>query len=306
MKWNKYIIELKTPEYIDAVHGFLLNHDIDSVEIESNTYMKLNTTEKDWDYYDETENEERNRVIFYLPKNDYGKPDIADALNRWATDLRIDIKIKQEEMEEKQWTEEWKKHFHAVKITDRIVVKPEWESYEKQSSNEIVIELDPGMAFGTGSHETTSLCIELLEEYVDKNTKVLDIGCGSGILSIAAAMLDANQVTGIDIDTTAIEIARENVEKNQLSDKILIKYGDLNKNIKIKADIAVANITAEMIMLLSENIAKNLQGEKLFIISGILTEKETALLDVLRNNKFDILKVIRRGEWSAAATQFRG
>lgn len=306
MKWNKHIIELTVPEHIDAVQGFLLNHNIDSVEIESNTYMKLNTKEEDWDYYDEAGNSQKNRVVFYLPKNDYGKHYIFDDLIQWAADFNIDIKIKQEEMEEKQWSEEWKKYFRPIKITDNIVVKPEWESYEKKSSNEIVIELDPGMAFGTGSHETTSLCIELLEEYVNEKTKVLDIGCGSGILSIAAAMLNASQVTGIDIDKTALQVAKENVEKNQLSEKVLIKYGDLNKNIELQADIAVANITAEMIMLLSENISKNLQGSKIFILSGILIEKEAKLLDVLRKNKFKILKVKRRGEWSAAAAQFRG
>ncbi len=307
MEWRKFIVEVPEPWQVDMMYGILYRSGIDGIEIESTEFLTLNRNERSWDYYDEQQSSCGNKIIFYLQKNDYGKPKkVISSLKKVAFENGFSIDIKTEEVFEKEWTEGWKKYFKPVRITDRIIIKPEWEEYVSKKSNEIIIEIDPGMAFGTGTHETTSLCIELLEAYVDEKAEVLDIGCGSGILSIAAAKLGAKSVTGIDIDETAVEVAKENVEKNGLTDKIRIRHGDLVKNIEKEADIVVANITAEMIISLSKNIHNILKGRKIFIISGILIEKEGLVMDALNLNGFNVLVRMRKEDWMAAALQFSG
>ncbi len=305
MEWKKYIIEVPEAEQVDIVYGALYEMGIHSIEIESLEFLALNEDEKDWDYCDEEVNS-GNRIIFYLPMDYYGEPELMKSLKHYAFENGFKIQIKQEQVYEKQWTESWKKYFKPTKITDRIVIKPEWEIYNKENEEEIIIEIDPGMAFGTGTHETTAMCMELLESYIDEKTEVLDVGCGSGVLSIAAAKLGAQSVVGIDIDQTAVDISKENVEKNKLSDKIHIMQGDLTKNMDEKADIVVANIMAEIIVSLSKDIHNTLKGRKIFIVSGILIEKEDIVISALKSNGFNILKIIRKGDWIAAAAQYLG
>lgn len=305
MEWIKYIIEVPTYEYIDVLYGVLMDFGIDGIEIESEDCLKLNEDEKDWDYCDTTL-EDGNRIIYYLPKNNYGKHDkICDELKKCSLVNGFTFELKEESVFENDWSEAWKAYFKPVKITDRIVIKPDWEVYTPTSEDEIIIEIDPGMAFGTGTHETTSMCIELLERYIQGNIDVLDIGCGSGILSIAAAKLGARNVTGIDIDRKALIVSIENIEKNRLSDKIQIIYGDLTKNIDIKADVVVANIMADIIIMLSAYVESNLKGDKIFIVSGILREKEKSVLEALTSNRFQVLQVLQKGEWSAIAARLK-
>ncbi|NLK72188.1 MAG: 50S ribosomal protein L11 methyltransferase [Clostridiales bacterium] len=303
MEWIKYIVEVPGYEHIDVLYAVLLDFGLDSIEIESQEFMQLKQDEKAWDYCDTIE-QEGNRIIFYLQKNDYGKQsEVKALLLECALKNNFTISIKEEIILEKDWSEVWKAYFKPIKITNRIVIKPEWENYEPSSDKEIIIEIDPGMAFGTGTHETTSMCIELLEKYLKDDMDVLDVGCGSGILSIAAAKLGAKNVTGVDIDLDAVSVSKENAEKNGLSDKIHIIHGDLTKDIDIKADIAVANILADIVIFLSDCIEKNLKGEKIFIASGIIREKERSVIDALVDHNFKILQVLQKGEWSAIAAQ---
>jgi len=159
------------------------------------------------------------------------------------------------------WKDEWKKYFHTVKITDNIIIKPSWDSYET-AGNEKIIEIDPGMAFGTGTHETTSLCVEFLEKYSNGRKKLLDIGCGSGILMLIGKKIGIGNVTGIDIDDKVEEVVKENFRKNDIFENFEIVIGNLVDNINDKYDIVVSNILVDVLIELLENIEKVLEKEK--------------------------------------------
>lgn len=199
------------------------------------------------------------------------------------------------EVHEEDWANNWKKYYKPTKIGKKIVVKPIWENYEKKD-NEIIIEMDPGMAFGTGTHETTKMCIEALEKYVSSGTTVFDIGTGSGILAITAAKLGAKKVIGVDLDPVAIDSAKENVEFNNLNN-IEILHGNLMEVIEGKADVIVANIIADVIMLLSEDVKKFLQPGGYFISSGIIKDRREDVVSKLTSIGFNIKEVNILGEW---------
>ena len=195
-----------------------------------------------------------------------------------------------------EWKDKWKMYFKPSRISERIVVKPTWETYDKRG-DDLVIEIDPGMAFGTGTHETTSLCVKMLEAYQKEGDKVLDVGCGSGILSIAAALLGAKDVLGIDIDPVAVEVAEENIALNKADAVARAQYGDLTKGVDYQADIIVANLMADLVMMLAEDAAKHLVKGGIFISSGILTEKEVQVVEHLRKKGFAIMEVKEDGGW---------
>ena len=199
---------------------------------------------------------------------------------------------------QEDWESAWKQYFKPVHVTDRIVVKPEWEEYSPQEG-EIVIEIDPGMAFGTGTHETTSMCINQIEKNLKAGDRVIDIGSGSGILSMAAVLLGAEKATGVDLDPVAVRVALENVELNNLQDKIDILHGNLTDVIREKADIVVANIMADIILILLEDVREFIKDDGLFISSGIIQEKRAAVEARLLEKNFSIVEVETKGEWCA-------
>ena len=190
------------------------------------------------------------------------------------------------------WKDEWKKYFHTVKITDNIIIKPSWDSYEA-TGNEKIIEIDPGMAFGTGTHETTSLCVEFLEKYSNGRKKLLDIGCGSGILMLIGKKIGIGNVTGIDIDDKVEEVVKENFRKNNIFENFEIVIGNLVDNINDKYDIVVSNILVDVLIELLENIEKVLDKNAIVIFSGILKEKEEEFVEKTELYK---LKNIDRNE----------
>lgn len=216
---------------------------------------------------------------------------------------RLEVESSYESDEE--WKDKWKEYFKTSKMTDNIVIKPTWEEYEPEE-NEMVIEIDPGMAFGTGTHATTRMCVKLLEKYItSEEDKVLDLGCGSGILSIAAALLGSKHVYGVDIDPNAVAASAENVEMNGLSEVIEIAYGDVTEGLGMKADIIAANLMADLIKMLSPDIAKHLEGKKIFISSGILEEKVDEVSEAVKNSGFEILEVLHEDEWCAIAARLK-
>ena len=153
------------------------------------------------------------------------------------------------------------------------MIKPTWEEYERKG-DELVIEIDPGMAFGTGTHPTTSLCVKLLERYIEPEKDViLDVGCGSGILAITSALLGAKGVLAVDIDPIAVSVSKENVELNHLSSKVRVLEGDLTKGLKEKADIVVANLMADLVIILSKDVPAHLKGKNIYISSGRSEER---------------------------------
>ena len=204
-------------------------------------------------------------------------------------------------VDDSEWKDNWKEYFKPAKLTDRIVIKPSWEEYSV-AEDELVIEIDPGLAFGTGTHPTTSLCIKLLEKYIEpERDTIIDVGCGSGILSIAAALLGAKDIAAVDIDPVAVEVTKENVELNHVSPKIRVFEGDLTKGLNEKAEIVVANLMADLVIMLTKDIAAHLKGKSIYISSGILIEKKETVAAAIEACGFRILEILEEGEWCAIA-----
>lgn len=199
---------------------------------------------------------------------------------------------------EKDWANEWKQYFHTTKIGSQIVIKPDWESYTP-TAEEKVIELDPGMAFGTGTHATTRMCIERLEELVTPNIDVYDVGTGSGILAMTAALMGARSIHAIDIDGKAVEVAKENIAKNHLSNRITVKKGNLLDDADEKADLIVANIIADIIITLLPDAFKKLRQGGLFLASGVIKERLCDAEKAARQHGFTVLDVKNRAGWTA-------
>ena len=207
--------------------------------------------------------------------------------------------------DDSEWLYRWQEHFRPVRVGRRIVVKPSWEDYEAEPGD-LVIEMDPGMAFGSGLHETTSMCIKALERYMKPGARVLDVGTGTGILAIAAALLGAGDCLGIDIDDEAVRVASENTAKNGLGDTIAIAKGDLTEGVDYDADIVVANLMADLVIRLSPSAVKHLRPGGIYITSGILDIKEEAVCDAVRDAGFDIIGVLSDGEWRALVASLKG
>lgn len=199
---------------------------------------------------------------------------------------------------EKDWANEWKQYFHTTKIGSQIVIKPDWESYTP-TAEEKVIELDPGMAFGTGTHATTRMCIERLEELVTPNIDVYDVGTGSGILAMTAALMGARSIHAIDIDGKAVEVAKENIAKNHLSNRITVKKGNLLDDADEKADLIVANIIADIIITLLPDAFKKLRQGGLFLASGVIKERLCDVEKAAWQHGFTVLDVKNRAGWTA-------
>ena len=211
--------------------------------------------------------------------------------------------------DDSEWLYKWQEHFRPTKVGERIVVKPGWEDYEA-ADGELVIEMDPGMAFGSGLHETTSMCIKALEKDLGDGSeraydpsrypiKVLDVGTGTGILAMAAVLLGADEALGIDIDDEAVRVANENIAKNGLEGRISIMRGNLMDGIDYEPDIIVANLMADLVVMLSPAAAAQLRPGGLYITSGILDIKEEVVKKAIEDAGFDIIEVLADGEWRA-------
>jgi len=203
---------------------------------------------------------------------------------------------------DEDWQDEWKKYFHTVNITENIVIKPSWDSYEA-ADGEIVIEIDPGLAFGTGTHETTALCAEFLEKYSNGRRKLLDIGCGSGILMLIGKKMGIEKVTGIDIDEKVEEVVLENFNKNNIKDNFQVIIGNLVEDINEKYDIIVSNILVDVLTELLESIEKTLDRDAIVIFSGILADKEEAFTE--KAEKYNLQKLDRKEKKSWVSLVFK-
>ena len=198
-------------------------------------------------------------------------------------------------VEQSDWANNWKKYYKPIRVGKSIVIKPSWEPYEKQDGD-VIVELDPGMAFGTGTHETTRMCMELLERFVTPETTVLDVGCGSGILSITSLLLGAKNIVGVDIDPVAVDVAGEN---GFCPPRYVIKKGNLADEIEGMFDIAVANIVADAIKMLAPDVKRFIKPEGYFICSGIIEDRIDDVKECLNSLGYNIIEVLRQGEWAA-------
>lgn len=305
MKYIQLDIECK-PDLVEIITGVLMEKGISDIAISDPLDIKEIRNKKndyDWDYIDqEVLDIEKTmpKLSVYLDGDEEGAKK-AEELESALSSFK-DITMEKVIIDDEDWKDKWKEYFKPAKVGEKIVVKPTWEPYEPRAE-ELVIEIDPGMAFGTGTHETTSLCIKLMEKYISKGDKVLDVGCGSGILAIGAALLGAGEVLGVEIDPVAVKIAEENIRLNKVENVAEAKYGDLTKGVDFKADLVVANLMADLVKLLSEDVAKHMEKEAYYISSGILEEQVVSVADYMRTLGFKILEVKQDGMWCAVVAQ---
>ena len=311
MKWTEVLIKVD-PQAVEAVTDILYGLGAQGVAIDEPVDVeRLREDELYWDYIDEKllENDtEETKIMAYFSEEETNLPEKIAVIRekiRNLTEFGLSIgsgTVELSNVNQEDWESAWKQYFKPVHVTDRIVVKPEWEEYSPQEG-EIVIEIDPGMAFGTGTHETTSMCINQIEKNLKAGDRVIDIGSGSGILSMAAVLLGAEKATGVDLDPVAVRVALENVELNNLQDKIDILHGNLTDVIREKADIVVANIMADIILILLEDVREFIKDDGMFISSGIIQEKRAAVEARLLEKNFSIVEVETKGEWCAITAQ---
>ena len=274
-----------------------------------------------YDYLDDAlmeDLERRPQITIYFADDEDGRSERAraESILRTLADspegAELEI-VNDDAGDDSEWLYKWQEYFKPTKVGNRIVVKPSWEEYEP-APGELVIEMDPGMAFGSGLHETTSMCIRALEEILtDKNNnsgtendgciRILDVGTGTGILAIAGVLLGADEALGIDIDTDAVRVAEENISHNDLSDRIRVQYGDLTEGVEYRAEIIVANLMADLVVRLSPAAAGHLAAGGWYITSGILDIREEAVSEAIREAGFDIVKILRDGEWRAVVAR---
>ena len=234
-------------------------------------------------------------ITLYFDDNEEGRQRLADAEKVLEGIPGVSFRSALT-ADDSEWLYKWQEHFRPARVGGRIVVKPGWEDYEP-AAGELVIEMDPGMAFGSGLHETTSMCVRALERYMPEGAKVLDVGTGTGILAMAAVLLGAEGALGIDIDEEAVRVAGENIRKNGLEGSIAIMKGDLMAGVNYRPDVIAANLMADLVMMLSPAAASQLGPGGLYITSGILDIKEEIVAEAVRDAGFDITEVIQDGEW---------
>lgn len=246
---------------------------------------------------------EQNAIIGFLPDMDSSAL-VIEKIKQKLTDLgELDVQVntRVETVDEKDWADAWKAYFNVTRITDRIIVKPEWKDHTP-APGEIIIHLDPGMAFGTGTHPTTAMCLELIDAYLEPGQTVLDVGCGSGILMVAAAKLNASQLTGIDIDPLAVKISRENLEKNRIDPNLYdLSATTLDQIPVFPRDMVVANIIAQVIVEIMADIRQQMAPGGIAILSGIIQERKPDILDALKANSLIPVLEKNDGEWVAMA-----
>ena len=317
MKWTKITIETTT-EATDMLSYVLGEYGVEGIEVED----KIPLSEEDKqamfiDILPELPPDDGVAYVScYIDENASKGIDIKDLcryiqeqLNDMSAYMEVGTgKISIGETEDKDWMNNWKEFFHPFRLEDNIVIQPTWTEKADVNDNDIVINIDPGTAFGTGSHETTKLCISALKQYIskDKYTSVLDAGCGSGILSIIAAKLGASKIYGVDIDELAVKASIDNLKLNDIDDGIYtIVKGNIIGDKEFadvvadtgKYDIVVANILADVIIPLSGVVRRFMKDDGVFISSGIINTKEDEVRKALLDNGFEIVDVEHMGEW---------
>lgn len=310
MKWRKVSL-VTTTEAVDLISALFDELGFEGIQIED--HVPLSEEEKKSMYIDIVPDlgpDDGKAVIssyvdMELDVNEM-KEKIENGLDELA--LFVDLgerKISFDEIDDEDWINNWKAYFKPFRVTDDIVIKPTWETLEDVKEGDIVVNIDPGTAFGTGTHETTKLCIQGMEDYLNADSKVLDIGCGSGILSIIALKLGVDYAVGTDIDPIAVEVAKENAAVNEIQEgKFTVYEGNLiddealQKEVGLGAyDVVVANILADVIIPLSSQVSKFMKEDGIFISSGIIDIKKDEVEAALIQNGFEIIKINQMGDW---------
>mgnify|MGYP004677821201 CR=1 FL=1 len=310
MKWNKYTIETTTAAE-DYMSAMLADLGIEGVEIEDNIPLsKEDQADMFIDFLPELPPDDGvSHVSFYLEDNGEDYTELLKQVKIALEDLRkiVDVGsgvITSDQTEDLDWINNWKKFFSSFYI-EYILIKPTWEELKEEDKDKFLIEIDPGVSFGTGKHETTQLCIRQLRKYLKKGDRVLDVGCGSGILSIVAMKLGASHVVGTDLDENCMTSTYENMEVNHLPKELGKFYvGNLIDDEKLQEtvgtgyfDIVVANILADVIIPMAPVIPARLKEGGIFITSGIIDFKETEVKEAIEKAGLTVLEINHQGEW---------
>ena len=308
MKWDKYTIDTTT-EAEDFISMMLSENGIEGIEIEDNVPLtKEETGEMFIDFPPELPPDEgKSKVSFYLEAGE-DHTETLKAVRIGLEQLRSMVEIgsgdiTSSQTEDIDWINNWKQFFQSFDIDD-ILIKPTWEPLKEEDKNKFLIEIDPGISFGTGKHETTQLCIRQIRKYLKEGERVLDVGCGSGILSIAALKLGAGSVVGTDVDGDCITSTHENMTVNHLAENSgefyvgnLIDDKAFQKKIGTGYDLVVANILADIIIPMAPALYQCAKEQGVLITSGIIDFKENEVKEALEQAGFEILEVNHQGEW---------
>ncbi|XXM73690.1 50S ribosomal protein L11 methyltransferase [Lysinibacillus sphaericus] len=310
MKWSEISI-LTTNEAIEPVSHILHESGASGVVIEDPFDLIKEREDMFGEIYQLNPDDYPSEGVLvkaYLPVNSF-LGETVEEIKQGITNLvtyDIDIgenKVEISEVNEEEWATAWKKYYHPVKISDKFTIVPTWEDYTPVHSDELIIELDPGMAFGTGTHPTTVMCIQALERIVKPGDSVIDVGTGSGVLSIAGAMLDASEVKAYDLDEVAVKSARLNVKLNKVQDRVSVDQNNLLNGIAGQADVIVANILAEIILRFTEDAFELVKPGGYFITSGIIQPKKQEVKEALEHAGFLIEEVMVMEDWVAIIAQ---
>lgn len=310
MKWNKYSLKTTT-EAVDLVSNMLMELGIEGIEIEDNVQLSEADIKTMFvDFLPELPPDEGIATVNFYIDVEEDDDTIIGRVTEGLEELKTftDVgegTITRSQTEDKDWINNWKQYFKPF-VFEGIVIKPTWEEIDDSMQGKIVVNIDPGTAFGTGSHETTQLVISQLDKYVGQGDKLLDVGCGSGILSVIGLMLGAEHAVGTDLDPNAIVATKENAQINNISmDKIQIIEGNIidDKTVKDAVgyecyDVVAANILADVLIPLSKIITEHMKPGGYFITSGIINTKEEEVVAAFGENPLlEIVEVNRKGEW---------
>ena len=318
MNWTELCIFTST-EGSDILCGCLLGIGINGFVVRDSKDFEefLENKTGNWDYIDDdlmNLKDCETSVTVYLPDNAQGK-EMFDSIKSELSRLKeIDednsfgrLEYEFKNVCEEDWANNWKQYFKPLCVGDKLLIKPSWEEAPANDSR-IILEIDPASSFGTGQHNTTQLCLELLEKNTNGNEKVLDLGCGSGILSIAAILLGAECCTAVDIDQNSVKIAKENAEKNNIPEEKYTAYcgnvitdDELVKTIGNGYKIVVANIVADVLIGMSELFSDFLTDDGILIMSGIIVERKDEVIEAVENQGFKVISVAEKDGWAAVS-----
>ena len=306
MKWTELSI-LTTNEAVEAVSNILHEAGASGVVIEDSKELTKERIDQFGEIYALNPDDfPKNGVVVkaYLSATSFLAETVEEIKLAISNLVNFDINIGENiltlcEVDEEDWATAWKQYYHPVKISERFTIVPTWEEYVPVSTDELIIELDPGMAFGTGTHPTTVMCLQALEKVVSPGDTVIDVGTGSGVLSIGAAMLGAQKVHALDLDEVAVKAAQENVALNKVEGTVQVFHGNLLDTVKEPADVVVANILAEIIVTFTDDAFSIVKPGGVYVTSGIIGAKKDDVKQALEKSGFAIEEVLMMEDWVA-------